>query len=393
MKINVLGSTKMGYEVKKEEALDFGAKAAGVCYMPDNFEAILSEPVENTEKRVNQTLKSGHHSVYDHATVNLLLENIPKILAMVLNNEGMYTTSEKSARYTKMQPSEKELELYNKWYEIFKELIDKKYREKYIKFGMSEKKVDIQFGKLAQENARYTISVFTPTTMVYTVSFRQLNYIISFFKKFISSGEETQFNLKLKDSMKDFIDSIPENLKVELLNADVKERNISMFDTRKNRKESFSETYCTTYKGSFAEYAQAHRHRTIRYNMSLLSENEYYIPEIIKDDEKLVKEWILDISSVSDIFPQGMLINIVERGTYEDFILKCKERLCGCAQLEIALQTKKTLSKYLLATEKEDKDIYDFLKNYEKGARCTFPGYNCESRCVWGAVEALTRKI
>ena len=36
----------------------------------------------------------------------------------------MYTTSEKSARYTKMQPSPKELELYNKWYEIFKKLID-----------------------------------------------------------------------------------------------------------------------------------------------------------------------------------------------------------------------------------------------------------------------------
>ena len=92
--------------------------------MPDNFEAILAEPSENTLKRVTQTLTSGHHSVYDHPTYSLLLENVPKILAMVLNNEGMYTTSEKSARYTKMEPSEKELELYNKWYEIFKKLID-----------------------------------------------------------------------------------------------------------------------------------------------------------------------------------------------------------------------------------------------------------------------------
>ena len=73
MDFNILGSTKPKYELSKADALDFGAKAAGVCYMPDDFEAILSEPAENTLKRVNQTLKSGHHSVYDHSTYNLLL--------------------------------------------------------------------------------------------------------------------------------------------------------------------------------------------------------------------------------------------------------------------------------------------------------------------------------
>lgn len=393
MKVNVLGSTKPQNKLSKEEALDFGAKAAGVCYMPDDFEAILNEPVENTQKRVNQTLNSGHHSVYDHATYNLLLENIPKILAMVLNNEGMYTTSEKSARYTKMQPSENELSLYNKWYDIFKNLIDKKYRTRYIEFGMKEKKIDTQFGKLAQENARYIISVFTPTTMVYTVSFRQINYIISFFKKFIENAEKTDFNLKLKKAMMEFIDAVPDFLKEELLNADIKEREISIFDNRMNRREYFSETYCTVYKGSFAQYAQAHRHRTINYKMKFLEKNEFYVPEILREDEALVKDWLKDMESVADVYPQGMLINIIERGTYEDFILKCKERLCGCAQLEIALQTKDTLSKYINETEKEDKDIYEFLIEYSKGARCTFPGYDCNSRCVWGAVDSLTRKI
>ena len=393
MKINILGSTKVKYELDKKDALDFGAKAAGVCYMPDNFEAILSEPAENTLKRVTQTLTSGHHSVYDHATYNLLLENLPKILAMVLNNEGMYTTSEKSARYTKMQPSEKELELYNKWYEIFKELIDKEYHTRYAEFGMKEKRIETQVGKLAQENARYMISVFTPTTMVYTVSFRQLNYILSFFKHFIETAENTDFNKKLKDAMNEFISAMPENLKEDLLNADVKARSLMIFDSRKSRKESFSEVYCTTYKGSFAEYAQAHRHRTLKYNMRLLAKNEFYIPKIIENDEKLSKEWLEDISSVADVYPQGMLIDIIERGTYEDFILKCKERLCGCAQLEIALQTKETLNKYIEATKNTDPEIHEILLKHSKGARCTFPGYECTARCVWGAVDALKRKI
>lgn len=393
MKVNVLASTKVKYELEKKDALDFGAKAAGVCYMPDNFESILAEPAESTLKRVNQTLTSGHHSVYDHATYNLLLENIPKILAMVLNNEGMYTTSEKSARYTKMQPSERELVLYNKWYDIFKKLIDEKYHAKYAEFGMTEKRIETQVGKLAQENARYMISVFTPTTMVYTVSFRQLNYIIGFINSFIKNGENNEFNKRLKTSMKDFIDAIPDKLKEELLNADVKARGIAIFDTKNNRKEVFSDVYCTTYKGSFAQYAQAHRHRTLKYNMRLLPQNEFYVPEILKEDKELVNNWLSDISSISDIYPQGMLVDIVERGTYEDFILKCKERLCGCAQLEIALQTKNTLNKYIEATCSEDKEIYEELLKYSKGARCTFPGYSCTTRCVWGPIEALTRKI
>ena len=393
MKFNILGSTKARYELSKADALDFGAKAAGVCYMPDDFEAILSEPAENTLKRVNQTLTSGHHSVYDHSTYNLLLENVPKIIAMVLNNEGMYTTSEKSARYTKMEPSEKELELYNKWYEIFKKLIDEKYHARYVEFGMKEKRIETQVGKLAQENARYMISVFTPTTMVYTVSFRQLNYIIGFFKNFIENGEENDFNKKLKNAMSEFVNSIPDELKEDLLNANVKARGISIFDNRTSRKESFSETYCTTYKGSFAQYAQAHRHRTIRYSMRLLDNAEFYIPEIIKEDETLAKEWLSDIESVKDVYPQGMLVNIVERGTYEDFLLKCKERLCGCAQLEITLQTKNTLDKYINETKDTDKEINEILLKHSKGARCTFPGYSCASRCVWGAVDSLTRKI
>ena len=102
MKIKVIASTKVGYEMPKEEALNFSGKSAGICYLPDTLETLFNEPEEKTTKRANMTLKSGHHSVFNHPTYNLSLEGIPKILAMILNNEKMYNTSEKSDRYTKM---------------------------------------------------------------------------------------------------------------------------------------------------------------------------------------------------------------------------------------------------------------------------------------------------
>ena len=145
MIVSILASTNPGYKLTKDEALKFGGKSAGICYMPDDIEALFSEPEEKTIRRANMTLNSGHHSVFDHSSYNLALEGIPKILAMILNNEGMYTTSEKSARYTKMQPSEQEKNVYEKRIEIYKKEISKVYPQ------IDEKKVK----KLAQEKARY----------------------------------------------------------------------------------------------------------------------------------------------------------------------------------------------------------------------------------------------
>ena len=351
--------------------------------MPDDIEALFSEPEEKTIRRANMTLNSGHHSVFDHTSYNLALEGIPKILAMILNNEGMYTTSEKSARYTKMQPSEQEKNVYEKWIEIYKKEISKVYPQ------IDEKKVK----KLAQENARYLISIFTPaTTMEYTVSLRQLNYIAHWFEDYIKNEDDNEFNKKLKPYMKEFLDCISD-LIIPELNSDAKMRKISLFDERKSRKEEFGENYCTTYEGTFAEFAQAQRHRTLQYKIRLLDEVKFYIPEIIENNEELKKMWLEDMNSLADLYPQGMLIQINERGTAENFILKCKERVCGCAQLEIMKQTYEILNKYIENTKETNEEIYNYLLPYAKGARCTYPGFKCTSVCMWGAKNALTRKI
>lgn len=383
MKISVLGSTKEKYVLQKEDAIIFSGKAAGICYMPDTLDVLFSEDKEKTLKRANRTLISGHHSVFDHPTYNLALEEIPKILAMILNNEGMYTTSEKSARYTKMKLKDKEKELYEKWINIYCKEISKEYP------NINEKQVL----KLAQENARYLISIFTPsTTMEYTVSLRQINYIMSWFEDFIEGAEDTQFNKTLKPYLEEFNKQL-KNLRVGDLNSSVKKRKLSLFDDRKNRKEEFGENYCVTYKGTFAEFAQAQRHRTIDYKIMIPDKNEYYIPLIIRDNKELSEEWIKDISSLSDNYPQGLLININERGTVENFILKTKERLCGSAQLEIMLQTKEVLDKYLEATKNTNEEVYEYLKEFEVGVRCKYKGWKCTAPCIWGPNKALIRKI
>ena len=383
MKISVLGATKEKYILPKEDAIIFSGKAAGICYMPDTLDELFNEEKEKTLKRANRTLISGHHSVFDHPTYNLALEDIPKILAMILNNEGMYTTSEKSARYTKMKLADREKELYEKWIDIYCKEISKEYP------NINEKQVL----KLAQENARYLISIFTPsTTMEYTVSLRQINYIMSWFEDFIDFAEDTPFNKMLKPYLKEFNKQL-QNLKVEGLNSSVKKRKLSLFDDRKNRKEEFGENYCVTYKGTFAEFAQAQRHRTIDYKITIPDVNEYYIPLIIRENENLSKEWIKDISSLCDKYPQGLLVNINERGTVENFVLKTKERLCGAAQLEIMLQTKDILDKYIETTKNTNTEVYEYLREFEPGVRCKYKDWKCTSPCIWGPNKALTRKI
>lgn len=381
MEIKVIASTKVGYVMPKDEAVDFSGKSAGICYLPDTVETLFAEAPEKTQRRADGNIKSGHHSVFGHPTYNLCLEGIPKILAMILNNEKIYNTSEKSARYTHMEPSPQEKELYEKWIEIFKEQI----LTQYPKFE------DKRALKLAQENARYLISVFTPATvMEYTVNFGQLNYIINWAKDYIKNAEENTFSIKLKETFKEFLAAMPD-LEIEGLDSRNKNRNFSLFAKRKNRNEEFGENYSVTYLASFAQLAQAQRHRTLSYEMTLLDEPKYYVPPIIAGTN-LEKEWLQDISSLKEFFPQGMLIQVNERGTIENFVLKCMERLCGFSQLEIMQETKNIMNKYLEAT-KDKPELYQYLLPYSRGARCTFPGWKCDSPCVFGGYGAMIRNI
>lgn len=377
----------------QEEAIKLCGKIAGVCYDKEGFNHLVDEPVEKTMRRVDMTLNNGHHSVYDHITLNLNLQNVPKILAMVLNNEHQYTTSEKSARYTPVVRKDgsiitlEEERLYNKWIDIFKVKIKAQYGNIYN---------DSKIQKLAQENARYLVTVFMPTTLIYSTSLRQINYIASWMEDYIMNHNANDiFDVKLAHTMNEFINQLSDrNVLVEGLMKNEKERRLSLFGKDLDKKEEyFGNVYSTNYMGSFAELAQAQRHRTLDYQMEMLSEKQYFIPPIIADDQMLVDEWLGDMQIVSGVNPQGELIKINEIGKYEDFILKCKERLCSAAQLEIMQQTRETLLKYKKALEESNNSLASDIEKYSHGARCTFPDYTCSSDCGFKEGKTLTRKI
>lgn len=375
-----------------DDAIMLSGKIAGVCYDKEGFSHLQKESVEKTKKRVAMTLNNGHHSVYDHISISLNIKNIPKILAMVINNEHQYTTSEKSARYTKIVAddsgiiTEAEVMLYEKWIDIFKEKIKELYSSEF-----NDSKVE----KLAQENARYLVTVFMPTEMIYSTSLRQINYIASWFKAYMSKDNKNDFEEKLSKYMSEFISELERlNLLNEGLMKNDKFRTISLFGTNLDKnKDYFSNIYETTYKASFAYFAQAQRHRTLDYKMEILKNKEYFIPPIIEDDKELVSEWLNDMDIVSSVYPQGELVLITESGKYEDFILKCKERLCSSAQLEIMNKTKEILHNYSNYLNETNNPLAKDIKKYLKGARCTFKDFVCTSDCKFKAGKLLDRKI
>ena len=375
-----------------DDAILLSGKIAGVCYDKEGFSHLQKESTEKTKKRVAMTLNNGHHSVYDHISISLNIKNIPKILAMVINNEHQYTTSEKSARYTKIVSddagiiTEAESMLYEKWIDIFKEKIKELYGSEFN---------DSKVSKLAQENARYLVTVFMPTEMIYSTSLRQINYIASWLKEYMNKDNKNDFEEKLSKYMGEFIFELERlNLLNEGLMKNNKFRTISLFGTNLDKnKDYFSNIYETTYKASFAYFAQAQRHRTLDYKMQILKKKEYFVPPIIEDDKELVSEWLNDMDIVSSVYPQGELVLITESGKYEDFILKCKERLCSSAQLEIMNKTKEILHNYSDYLNETNNPLAKDIKKYLKGARCTFKDFICTSDCKFKAGKLLNRKI
>ena len=378
-----------------DKALDTCGKIGGVCYNKEGFDALIDEPKEKTNRRIDMTINNGHHSIYDHIFISFNMRNIPKILAMVLNNEKQYTTSEKSARYTRVASqsgssiSKEEQEAYDEWVNIFKEEITKKYGD-----ILPENKIT----KLAMENARYLVTVFMPTTFIYTTSLRQINNIAAFMKRYIDEANyNDSFDVKLTSAMKEVLGELERlNVLDPRLMTNNKNRQFSLFGKDlENNREYFGKVYTTRYDASFAELAQAQRHRTLDYQMERYSDTnkKFYVPQIIRGVDKLDSKWRSDISSLGNNYPQGELVLVNEEGKYEDFILKAKERLCSAAQLEICEQTRNTLERYRMNLMYSENPLKDDIEKYTHGARCTFPDYKCSEDCHFNEGKRLVRKI
>lgn len=381
MRVEIVASTSRQLPNFKEEFDELGGELAGICYMPHTFEDIKNQSLEKKFARANMVKSSGHHSIFDHEYITLYLEDVPKMFAILLNNEKAYNTSEKSGRYTKMLSTGMQADLYAKWTKVLEKVIKQRYgNEQYFD--------DKRVRKLALENARLFLSIYTPTSLAYTVSFRQLNYLYAWFEKL--QDTDSPLLAPLCDTAGEFCKNLED---LNLVDPDLVElgrtRDFSLL-AKRDMVEYFGDTYTTKYKGSLVEYAQAQRHRTLNYQLSELPTPEYYIPPIVEEDDKLRDEWIKDMLKVAEFTPSSSMVQIYERGTPEAFVLKMRERLCTCAQLEICDQTKKTLDKYLANTQ--NPEIIKMLEPYTKGARC-LAGYNCKNKCAFHDGITLERKI
>ena len=381
MKVEIVASTSRQLPNFREEFDELGGELAGICYMPHTFDDVKNQPLDRKLARAGLVKDGGHHSVFDHEYVTLYLEDVPKMFAMLLNNERAYNTSEKSGRYTKMTTVGMQADLYAKWSKILEKLIKDRYgNEQYF----DNKRIR----KLAFENARLFLSVYTPTSLAYTVSFRQLNYLYAWL------GKLQQDSSPLLSPLAKTADEFCKKLEdLDLIDPDLvaygKARDFSIM-AKRDMQEYFGDVYCTKYKGSFAQYAQAERHRSLTYQMAELPTPEFYIPPLVQEDDKLCEEWLTDMLQVHEFTPQGSMVQIYERGTPEAFVLKMRERLCTCAQLEICDQTQKTLQKYLENTD--DPAIIEMLSPYSKGARC-LAGFECRNKCAFHDGITMERKI
>lgn len=380
MKIELIGSTNSLNDIERIKR--FGYNCGRICYSEKDFSEVEKE--KTNQKLMEGMISSGHHSIFEHFNLSFYFNGIPKALAMILNNEKQYATSEKSARYTKMEEIEPiQNEKYNKWMNILIPEIEKVYPK-----INDEKKREKSIEKLAKENARYMTSVFTPTKMAYTVNLRQLNFILDEFDIFSREhfvGRD-QFKYSLSLSMIDFLSEM-QKYRIDGLENQT-DRHLSFFSERKETpKEFFGDIYSTNYFMSLAGLAQAHRHRTINYqvlgNIELNSPNGFFIPEIIP--ENLKEEWKNDLSEISEKdFPQAQLINVWERGIIEDFRSKAFLRMCGHSQYEIMKNTFETAKKY---GEYKNKFGQDALKpKCQQGRKCNEP-------CVWGGKKSLERIV
>lgn len=416
-------------DIKKENLKDHfianAIRSARICYSPSDWQDI--NPIPNMQL-LQRIVENGHHSVFGHSHVNLYLRDFPKIFAMMLNNQAVYTTSEKSARYTIMEIEGIRSKLYDKWLQIFQEQISLHYPEE--KFPRMDK---TKVKKLAQENARYLTSVFTPTKFEYTVDFRQLNYIMNWFDQFIKHMPDSAMNRVLKESMKEFNkqmeflrinetqryhDKTGEHLLFRNLKLKDQKRNLPEFYTKiesdsdilnplSQFNDEFGRNYFITYYASLAYLAQAHRHRTLNYLLGEINDSDIpnlkpFIPKILIDP-KIIEEWKKDFKSVTkegDI-PQGSLVQIQESGGYDEFIMKAQERLCGNAQLEIMEKTKEILGLYLKATQETHPEIFNELKRRlvkkksesEFKPKCASLEIKCQEGCALGPGMALTRLV
>lgn len=285
----------------------------------------------------------------------------------------------------------------------------------------------------SQENARYVLSIFTKsTTFGYTTSIDQWNFIYDWCCRYIDqfylySGDDswyrrvdggrkaTWFERQVFDDLIELRDFIYANLYIPEL-RDHKKRCFNLLTNlfgprpkqEENLKDRFDDwdthigyAYSISYQGSFILLSHLHRHRTLQYTARIpeVSDMEFFVSPFIRGTP-MEEEWLNDLRSVAEYYPQGALLDIFECGTMEDFVLKASERLCGCAMWETMNNVRDVAERFIIHYEEGDptplergmiERFYDPLtKTLKTKARITD---GCHEGCYFGCRHALDRIV
>lgn len=415
------------------EALKSVGVKAAVCFK----EAVDNKPISPQDIRDSEsdvilinrglnTILNDHTTPSEHQTISLELTGIPKILCMILNNEHQYTADERSLRYTEVEPNEYitelEVNLYNKWLNIFESLITEQMWNFYAKYNKNEKLAKKAIHKIAQENARYMVSVFMPTTITYTVPWIQLNKIIIYMQNIINNPQNELEEL-LIPHLKEFINlciekniaitknslyevaNINEEVKTtlykkhpeiqgyqesfDLIYKNNKSVDLSLFAYRNkftgiNDNNEYGHNVSYNNYESFACLAQEQRHRTIDCEMLIPDYYTVYTPLVLESNKELVREWQKDILLVEKVYPQGQLVKVNRSMSLKNMLkFVAQERACDMAQLEIErVYTHDIIpDAYQGLLDNNHEDLAEIVKPYVKRLRCGYPGYTCPNPC------------
>jgi hypothetical protein len=226
------------------------------------------------------------------------------------------------------------------------------------------------------------------------MSYRQLNYVYGFLRDYVAGQTRNVFEQKLKPYITEFLKQLDGTGYIDSdLIKNGKSRTLSLFNNG-IAEEYFGDVYTCKYSCSFVAFAHLNRHRTLKYYISTPGDElDFYIPELIADNKKLKAEWLKDLNMLKKNYPQAMIVNVVEMGNLDDFILKVIERKCSAVQLETTRVVNDILRKYQQSLSLIGHCRGDELKKMQNGARCTFPDYNCPNPCAFGDGIKETRKI
>lgn len=378
----------------------FSGKMAGICYMKDTYFNSYVSDSSKSKDRFDRVISTGHHSISDHCFITVLFEDMPKMTAMILNSIGFYNTSEKSGRYTIMKSDGVNKKLYDKWFEIFFKLIaDNDPLMDSITGSETLRK------KLAQENARYMLSMFdNAVTMGYTTSLRMWSYVVCWCRDYLETAKQhTHFDKKVWKCVNDlyliliankcYSDKIVDN-KGRKFNFLAKQVQFPIWDAN----TSYGDSYLLKYKTSFANLAQEQRHRTLDYYMVFDGSTplEFYTPKLLTlaDNKQYATMWREDLISIADSFPIATLVDVVETGFITNFLMKCDERLCGRTMLETMENVRNNLYRFMRHWNKSPFMIEQLKRHMRDGNVIMKCGnIKCQEPCRWGPRLAQTRNI